>query len=209
MRGECGNQFVVTGPGTNFTTTLNGSTLTSLNGANITAGTINSNKFDAGTLALLGTGGGSSPVIVFANADQTVSNSTVLVNATGLVVPVVANGKYRYRGWIPWDMGADPIAGGAFAFTFPASPNYWRTSGICHSTDSTALITVQNNSIGSTLVFHLGDNSHTFGCVFMFEGYLDNGPNAGNIQLQFAQWVATTATITLQRGSYLEVTKLN
>lgn len=210
-----GSPFIGNNSGSGTNTTLYGNTMVA-NGLDVRGsitnanGTMAANQFvKTGSSTNFVTVDGVLSTIVFANADQTVSNSTVLVNATSLVVPVVANGKYRYRGWIPWNMGNDPSAGGSFSFTYPTSPNYWYTSGIAHTTDSSGFMNAEFNTIGSTLVFNLLNGSMANECVFMFEGYLDNGPNAGNIQIKFAQVAATPTVLTLKRGAYLEVTKLN
>src|SRR6185503_386009 len=86
--GLTASQFVATDVNKKLVSTLDGSTLTSLAGANITTGTINSNKLDAATLALLN---GSGTV-------NSVSTDTNMSVATATTTPAITFTNYTGTG---------------------------------------------------------------------------------------------------------------
>ncbi|HSY18508.1 MAG TPA: hypothetical protein VK815_09255, partial [Candidatus Acidoferrales bacterium] len=85
----------LSGTFSNSTFAGNGTYLTSLNGASLTAGTVNSNKFDSGTLALFGGGGplrfSSSPLVITAtNGQLFLTGGTNAFNGNGTVADLSA-----------------------------------------------------------------------------------------------------------------------
>lgn len=117
-----------------------------------------------------------------------------------LFLPVLANKEYTFRVFVMYT-AAVATTGIGLQLTGPASPTYLRYCvEICTSTS--ARVVNSGSAFGTA---HLGAASAGAPAVFArFDGYLLNGVNAGNVQLQFRSEIDTSA-VTILRGSYMEI----
>lgn len=136
--------------------------------------------------------------------DQAVTSTATLTDATGLVVTISANKKYRYRAVLFID-NAGTTAGLKFALTGPSSPTKVTLAGILENSTSTILhqaatayATIIDTTIATTGVKYA-----------VIEGTVFNGANAGDLKVQFAQHTSDASATTLKAGSFLEVERLN
>lgn len=131
-------------------------------------------------------------------ANQAVTNSAVLVNATGLTINVAAGQELHFRMNLIFSVGA---AGGCrFQVTGPA--------GLASFINSILLV----NTVAPTTVPGVQTAPAAFNNALAnagnhyinMEGTLVNGATAGAFLVQFAQDTANATPITLLRGSWLE-----
>lgn len=135
-------------------------------------------------------------------ADQTVTNSAVLVSDSVLQFAMAANTKYRIRARVFFDT----TAAGDFKYTLagPASPTLVRAEGMINAPAVppafNAVATTYPPAAGVAVV-----GTGTTGGWFALDMIVHNGPNAGTFAFQFAQNTATNDTGAIVRaGSYLE-----
>jgi hypothetical protein len=136
------------------------------------------------------------------SSDQSVTNSTIYVNATDLTFAVVANGYYV----IEWFLRFTSSAGQVKTIgTFPASDAVLSSLVISNSspnfpqTIGTGGFNVTQGFIGS----NGGDNQNTYG-----RGTLVVRSNGGNFNVQFAQSTSSANATTLKAGSWIKYTRL-
>lgn len=134
----------------------------------------------------------------FSAADQSVTSSTTLVTATGLSQPVEASRGYGFQAVIMFNL-AGVVSGMKFSVSTPASP-----------TNLAYLIEILNGT--GLSVAALGLSAPVAGAlattglhIARFFGTLENGSNAGNLLLQFAQNTSDASAITVKRGSWFRV----
>lgn len=137
-------------------------------------------------------------------ADQNVTSSTVAVDATDLICPLVANKKYRFRGVVLLST-AGTASGYQVKLAGPASPTTVMyssfgqdTSNATVTTGGVSYTTVQSRAAAAMNSFNVE-----------VSGYIENGANAGNFSIQFAQKVSDPSAVTMKKGSYLTVERLN
>jgi len=98
---------------TNFDTTLiNGINMTNISGTNLVVGSVNSNKFDPPTLALLGSGG-SAPTVTFTNF----LGGVIYTNSAGRMQHVSLQAALQpaaVGGSLLWELYMDPAGGQTF-----------------------------------------------------------------------------------------------
>ena len=165
---------------------------------------------------LTSTGAGSPPAfetvsagisghgtVVIKSSDQTVNNSTTLVNDDTLVWALAANKNYRL--WAH-----------AFIDTHISSDFKWTFTG---PTDCEVHLTVNRNyAAGASYDWHglnvlgtnvsMGTPTDTASNWYWF-GTIMNSSNAGNLQLQWAQNVAQSFDTKMHNGSWGIVELLN
>lgn len=140
-----------------------------------------------------------------AAADQVISNTTTLADATGLAVPLVANRKYRYRAVIVVD-NAGTTAGVKLAMAGPASPTKVTLVGFLENATTTVV-----HQVATSLTTIIAQGVGTTGVKYaVLEGVIFNGANAADLKVQIAQNTADAVNATtLKAGSYLEVERIN
>lgn len=132
----------------------------------------------------------SSANLKHKTADQSVTSSTTLVDITDLIFPVEANRSYYFRGFATL-VQAGSTANLKLQLNGPASPNE------VHWLASPQGITTQAATSYTTLTYTV-----TTGTYYLaFEGYVDNGANAGNLSLQFSQNTSSGNATTIKKGS--------
>jgi hypothetical protein len=159
-----------------------------------------------------GTGNtGWSPVRVgkaaVKSADQSVTSSTTLVDATDLSAAVLANKTYRIRGVIFFATAAS-VSGVKFGVNGPTSPtSVFLGSNIMTGANgvSSVVATAYNVAIHSGSGATIGTGAR----YWYLDGILINGANAGTLQIQFAQATSDAGAVTVNRGSIFEVELLN
>lgn len=139
-----------------------------------------------------------------AAADQAVTSSTTLVDATGLAVPLVANRKYRFKAVLVVD-NAGTAAGVKLAMAGPASPTKVTLVGFLENATTTVV-----HQVATSLTTIIAQGVGTTGVKYaVMEGIVFNGANAADLKVQFAQNTSDANATTLKAGSYLEVERIN
>ena len=211
---------------------LNGAALTALNGTQITSGTLPAARIADDSIveakldvsngpqdgyflqAQSGEGGGLTwaaasagisghGTVVIKSSDQTVNNSTTLVNDDTLVWALAANKNYRL--WAH-----------AFIDTHISSDFKWTFTG--PSGCEIHLTVNRNYAAGASYDWHglnslgtvvsMGTPTDTASNWYWF-GTIMNGGNAGNLQLQWAQNAAQSFDTKMHNGSWGIVELLN
>jgi hypothetical protein len=132
-----------------------------------------------------------APVEVIKAADQSVTSSTVLVNDTALVLPVVASATYDFSCYLDYEGGTLGASDLKFQWTVPSGTlRFWM--GFVN--------TAGTNSAGQTFtdtsVVGIGTNGAASLRGAQMEGSLVVGSTGGSLQLQWAQNMSSaTATI--------------
>lgn len=131
--------------------------------------------------------------IVYKSADEVVNNSAVLQDDDELLLALTINGFWVFK-FVLWVVqGASAAAEFKPSITGPAGSTY---------------------NMGGTLEFNaVTANDRTFPYwvntdanevkMVVLPGWISTGANAGNLQLQWAQNVATAVDTTVKKGSYL------
>jgi hypothetical protein len=139
-----------------------------------------------------GGGGGGNVLRVVKNSNETVNNSSALQNDDNLFFPIEANETIAFRFVLQANSAAIPDF--RFAVTAPSGATcrvgYIDASGA--SSDSQVGCGVSTSVVSGT-----GSNE-----IYEITGTVTNGPNSGNIQLQWAQFTADASNSTVLTGSY-------
>lgn len=134
-------------------------------------------------------------------ADQSVTSSTALVTVTGFSFAMEASRNYAFDGCLYVNL-AGILSGVQVALSTPASPtnsNYHieLVNGTGLSLVALGLASAINATLATTGL-HL----------VRFGGVIENGANAGNLAIQFAQKTSDGSAITAKRGSWFRVWSL-
>jgi hypothetical protein len=135
------------------------------------------------------------------SADQTVINSTVLVNDTELFVPMPTAGTFAWEAMV--FCASSDVADIKFALTWPAGVSAnWGTTGLATTaTGGTGDLTIDTEATSGNVNFHGGGSFN----IVVFYGDLTMGGTAGNLQMQFAQNTAEVSNTTVKARSRLRV----
>ena len=134
---------------------------------------------------------------VHKSADQTINNSTVLVDATDLAFDVGANEKWFFSLTLLFNF--HPTPDGDLAWTVPAlSTGAWyvRSAGVSTAQATSLTTEIKVNGTGTE-------------ALQILEGFYVGGANAGTVQLQFAQTLSNAADTTMRKGSTIRAWKLD
>lgn len=130
-------------------------------------------------------------------SDETTNTDTALSDDAALTFAVAANTKYGYRFHIVWNTPA--AADFKFAFTCPSSPTLTRTNGMRTVASGTGTSFIHTASGDVETVAGTSTDGWAQG-----EGILQNGANAGNVTIQWAQNSSNGSNTTVYAGSYIE-----
>ena len=132
-------------------------------------------------------------------ANQTVNNSTTLVNDNTLVLPVVASATYAWSLDLQMSSGITPDF--KSTFTVPSG-----ATGVTrgHSIDPTPVVTGYASSITAT---NVTPGHATLDVIVRFFGWLTTSTTAGNLQFQWAQNTANVSDTIVLQGSALTLTR--
>ncbi|GAA4626596.1 hypothetical protein GCM10023196_035480 [Actinoallomurus vinaceus] len=140
-------------------------------------------------------------------SDQTVSNSTTLVNATDLSIPVAANATYLVR--LRASYSASTTGDVKFSWTSPSGATVQRyIIGPTSGTTDTSATTVQMRRRSGTASPAGGDGTANFS-TYQEDISVQTTGTAGTLQLQFAQNTVDAANGTILRAdSYIEYLRI-
>jgi hypothetical protein len=134
-------------------------------------------------------------------ANQAVVSSIAPVPVPAFSFNIGAGKKAHVKYWIPFSLGA--TGGFRFIISAPAAPTAVLGSLVVSSetTANTFFLSVQ-------VALAAFANASAVASDYLLQGEftLENGVNAGAVDLNFAQENSTAAPITLLRGAYAEVT---
>ena len=148
-------------------------------------------------------------------ADQTVTNSTTLVNATGLAFALAADAVYAIDGWLRWT--SNPTADLKVGWAIPGSADGWWTLGGPYIPGSPATAGrervnyLDTSTVALTSALSAAGDDESTGTIDLsaiLRGYITTSI-AGTLQLQFAQNTANASDTILGEGSWLRVTRLD
>lgn len=131
-------------------------------------------------------------------ADIAIASSAVLQTLTGLSIPIAAGKIIHLVGHLFFSVGA--TGGIRFEVVPPAAGAFYKSSLIL--TNTVAAIPFSVQGVVTPTVFT--DAVANAGNHFLdFEVDVENGVNAGNINIQAAQNTSDVLTLTIQRGSFV------
>lgn len=137
--------------------------------------------------------GFSSIELVRKSADETVNNSSTLQNDDTLLVSLAANENVHFTMYLRINSGTTPDF--QYAFTVPTAAtvghNFWFGTNPVDETQGS----------GTPEVVATTGNDQSF----VVQGFVANGANAGNLQLQWAQSIANASDTKVLANSYLVV----
>lgn len=134
-------------------------------------------------------------------ADQSVTSSTVLVDITNLIAKLESNRAYAFHAEMQFSL-AGAVSGFKFGVAGPASP----TNFLYQIEALSSGLVVAGMGLGATVAGALAvTGSH----MARISGLIENGANAGNLSIQFAQNVSNGSAITILRGAWLNVWNLS
>lgn len=142
------------------------------------------------TAALL-TGSGSTQCAI-KSVNQTVTNSTVLVDCTDLVLPVVSGGIYKGRLVLIYTATAAQDLD--FAWTVPSGSSGTRAIIGPDTSATAALPTAMESRATSSFATRIPVGGRDANFCAAIEDFLLTAGADGNVQLQFAQTAAAGAT---------------
>lgn len=128
-------------------------------------------------------------------SDQAITSSTALANITAFVAAMEASRAYGFHAQIQFNL-AGIVSGFKFGVSTPASP----TNLIYSITVLSSGLLVAGLGLSATLSAAL---TTTGLHKAEYSGVVENGANAGNLALQFAQNVSDGSAITIKRGSWM------
>ncbi len=130
--------------------------------------------------------------------------SNVVPQTTTLSFPIAAGAKAKLRWWLPFSVGA--TGGAQFEVLAPAAPTYYLTSIVIHNAVAG---TVPAQAV-QTAPALLGNALANAGNHFVeIETLIENGVNAGTVDLQFRQNTSDALTLTVLKGGWLSVELYN
>lgn len=124
-------------------------------------------------------------------ADQTVNNSTTLVDDTHLLFAIGSSETWFYQALVVFNTGATPAI--KFGMTVPSGATLVRTVGRNIAAASNALL-----QLGVIAVAGTGSDIATF-----LVGTVVNGTTAGDVQVQWAQNVADASDTKVLTNSWI------
>lgn len=140
---------------------------------------------------------GTIPKILYKASDETVNNSDVLQNDDDLILPLAANEVWAFQCFLSYDSAAN--ADIKVAFTIPAGASFvWQPQ----YRDAADAWTVTTGVASGTSVTFGGAGAGTVRGVWIM-GFVINGANAGNLQLQWAQGTQQASNTIVKAGSWL------
>lgn len=147
-------------------------------------------------------GGMACGVAFKTDADQTEASAS-MTNVTGMAFPVLANGLYFFEIFFTGDVN-NSSGGVEIRFTGPAAPTKVDISyngrgpvgSAVGGAGTTAYATAFSSAIGTT------SSSANIRAIGHVVGFIQNGANAGTVQMQFARGGAA-GTATIYKGAVL------
>lgn len=142
--------------------------------------------------------------LVRQSADHAITSSTTLTSSTDLAAAIEANATYNFRA-VCFYSQAGTTAGLKIGLTGPSSPTALKVSGNVQISATGAANGVAT-AYGAIVNIGVASTGQKY---FVIEGQIQNGANAGNLTVQFAQSVSDGNATTLLAGSTLSVEEAN
>lgn len=144
----------------------------------------------SGAAVVTGFTGFSSIEKVVKTSDETVNNSTTFQDDDELLLSLAANETVYFDAWLRHNTGSTPDI--KFDFTFPSGATFgWQVASVGSADEIAA------SGTGASITCSGGDE------ITILRGYVVNGANAGNIQLQWAQDTANVSDTKVLTSSIL------
>jgi hypothetical protein len=136
----------------------------------------------------------------FKVAADIVRTSSAALVTTGLTAPIAASQTLRFRAWIPFSVGA---TGGVRAqVVVPAAGTLFDVSIKLYNTVAPSLTTAMQRASAAftNALANAGDH------WLEIEGTIQNGVNAGNVDIQIGQNTSDVLSLTVFKNGWMEVT---
>jgi hypothetical protein len=147
------------------------------------------------------------PIIVRLDADRTVTSSTTLTAATGLVAALDADTRYALTGYIAAEAGDLKVAFAAPTGTTGHWTLYAQDTAATGGTGS--IVAKRATAFGTgTTQTAAGDNTGPGPMACLPRGYIVTDVTAGSLQVYFAQNSSSATSTILKAGSWLRLIKL-
>jgi hypothetical protein len=137
-------------------------------------------------------------------ADESKTSDTTFADDAELTFPVEASKTYLLRGAIFFSTSATPDF--KFQFTGPTSPTditvrgaYYFVTGASGTGSRTEFVDIAFSVSHTVAGTNTGDDGYV-----EFHMRLENGSNAGEVALQWAQFISDAASTSVLAGSYIE-----
>lgn len=219
LSGLTANSFLYSGTAGLLTTTAAPTNGQLLIGSTGVAPVVATPTASSGITATLGAGSlaftlSNGPYYVFKTADETVNASTTLQDDDHLVYPVAANTTYFFRLQLLLS-SASATPDFKVGWTVPAAgAMFWGEKITITSAASIQAMwnsTITQASVPDTLLIE-SDTRIIAGAIATtgayFEGFVRNGANSGNLQLQWAQQTSNASDSKVLKHSFLEIIKI-
>jgi len=145
----------------------------------------------------------AAPIIGRVTGSNATTTGQVLVDVTGLVVPLAANSLYEFEAILSASTSA-VTTGTAYGVNFSAAGAQIEAI-ITGSSTSTATKTLRINAFNTPTTLYLATSNQTGG--ILIKGTVVTGANAGNLSIQHAKLTSGTATVFI--GSPLKATRVS
>ena len=139
-------------------------------------------------------------------SDQAVTSSTVLVDCTSMVLPLLANEVWYYKFFIIY--GAGTVGDMKLGWTFPAAGDLQMSGPAASDAGGTLAYYVFSTTTSPTTARSFIGNGTASYVTLPFEGVFVNGANAGNLTFQFAQNTSDATSTTVKAQSTVWGVKL-
>lgn len=150
-------------------------------------------------------------VYALKTGDESVTSSTSLQNDDQLFLPLSANAKYIFNGYLVYTGALDPAGGLSLQFTVPSgSSGLWTNFGTnANVSPSVVNYNVVAESFGSGSPRGVGSvgSGTTMSC--QPRGYISTSTTSGNLQLRWAQNVSDATSTVVKTGSWLQVVRFS
>jgi len=163
---------------------------------------------------LKGAGAGADPTLIdvpgpttaYKAADETINNSNVLQNDDDLYLAMAANEVWVFEGLLIYECNEAADFQACVVVPVAADLNWQNGTAAKYTQPYNALGLSYINATSGAAEYVGGAAYH---CGFWFGGVVINGANAGNLQVQWAQWAAHASDLIVHKGSFLIATKMN
>ena len=145
-------------------------------------------------------------LIVRKTSDQSVTSSTVLVDDTALVLPLLANEVWQYKFFVVY--GAGTTGDIKLGWTFPTAGDLRMSGPAANDSGGTLTYNIFSTTTSPTTARNYAGAGTAAYTSLPFEGVFVNGANAGNLTFQFAQNTSDATSTTVKANSTLWAVKL-
>lgn len=151
------------------------------------------------------------PLHAMAVTDTSVTNSTTLVVAAGLALPLDADAQYAIDGYLAYSAGL----AGALRIRLGQQPagswtGHWNFFGLAPGAVGSvgSLNAVRIGDISGNLLLLAGSDSFSGALAARIAGYIDTDTGGGNLQVQFAQAAASATPTIVRQGSWIRARRV-